>query len=108
MWPVAGLTKADLLEYYVRIAPVLLPHVAGRPLRVARFPEGVHLRGVIDNELPNAPAWMRTRGGGVVIEDLATLLWVINNAAIELHVPLGPDRELPTCVMLELEAGAGR
>lgn len=91
MWPVAGLTKADLLDYYMRVAPVLLPHVSGRPLRVLRFPDGVHLRGVVDSDVP-------------AITGLASLLEVVNLAAVELHVPLGP----PDAVMLELEPGAGR
>jgi bifunctional non-homologous end joining protein LigD len=108
MWPVAGLTKADLLAYYVDIAPVLLPHVAARPLRVIRFPDGVHARGVIDAELAGAPDWIPIREGGPVVTDLASLLWVVNHAAVELHVPLGHDVETPTCVLFEVEPGTGR
>ena len=91
MWPVARLTKADLLDYYVRIAPVLLPHVTGRPLRVVRFPDGVHLRGVVDSEVPP-------------VTGLASLLEIVNLAAVELHVPLGP----PAAVLFDLVPGAGR
>ena len=91
MWPVAGLTKADLLDYYLRVAPVLLPHVSGRPLRVVRFPGGVHLRGLVDSEVPP-------------ITGLASLLEVVELAAVELHVPLGP----PAAVLFELLPGAGR
>jgi bifunctional non-homologous end joining protein LigD len=91
MWPVAALTKADLLEYYARVAPVLLPHVAGRPLRVVRFPDGVHLRGMVDSEVPP-------------ITGLASLLAVVNLAAVELHVPLGP----PGAMLFDLLPGAGR
>ena len=108
MWPVAGLTKADLLGYYARIAPVLLPHIAGRPLRVIRFPDGVHLRGVVDDELAGTPDWLKTRHGSPVVTNLASLLWVVNHAVVELQVPLGPDPDLPQGVLFELEPGAGR
>lgn len=106
MWPVAGLTKADLLDYYLRVAPVLIPHVAGRPLRVVRFPDGVHLRGVVDTELADGPPWTRERAASIT--DLASLLWVVNLTTVEIHVPLGADPELPCCVLFELEPGAGR
>lgn len=108
MWPVAGLTKADLLDYYARVAPVLLPHVTGRPLRVVRFPDGVHLRGVVDSDLADAPRWMATHDRRPVISDLASLLWVVNLAAVELHVPLGSDPSRPCCVQFDVEPGAGR
>ena len=91
MWPVAELTKADLLDYYASVAPVLLPHVARRPLRVVRFPDGVHLRGLVDSEM-------------VPITGLASLLEVVNLAAVELHVPLGP----PAVVLFDVAPGAGR
>ena len=91
MWPVAGLTMADLLGYYTRVAPILLPHVAGRPLRAVRFPDGVQLRGVVDSDLPP-------------ITGLESLLEVIELAAVELHVPAGP----PAGVLFELDPGAGR
>lgn len=107
MWPVAGLTKADLLGYYVQIAPVLLPHVAGRPLRVIRFPDGVHLRGIVDSELADPPEWVRTREGSPVITDVASLLWVVDHAAVELHVPLGADPDQPGSIVFDLEPGAG-
>ena len=91
MWPVAGLVKADLLDYYLRIAPLLLPYVTDRPLRVVRFPDGVHLRGLVDSEAPP-------------VTGLASLLEVVNLAAVELHVPLGA----PATVLFDLEPGAGR
>ena len=90
MWPVAELTKADLVDYYARIAPVMLPHVADRPLRAVRFPDGVHLRGVVDSDLPP-------------VTDTASLLELADLAAVELHVPLGP----PASVLFELEPGVG-
>ena len=108
MWPVSGLTKADLLEYYLRIAPVLLPHVSGRPLRLVRFPDGVHLRGVVETDLLDAPGWMRTADRRPVISDTASLLWVANLAAVELHVPPGPDPDAPGCILFDLAPGAGR
>lgn len=108
MWPVTGMTKADLLSYYARVAPVLLPHVADRPLRVVRFPDGVHLRGIVDAELPDPPEWVRTRERSAMISDVASLLWVVNLASVELQVPLGPDPESPAGILFDLEPGAGR
>ena len=91
MWPVAGLTKADVLDYYVRVAPLFLPYVVGRPLRVVRFPDGVHLRGVVESEFPP-------------VAGLASVLELADLAAVEFHVPLGP----PAGMLFEIDAGAGR
>lgn len=99
MWPVAGWTKADLLSYYARAAPLLLLHLTGRPLRLVRFPDGVHRRGIVDSELAGAPA---------VVDDLATLLEIADCAAVELHVPLGPSDDAPGWIQFDLEPGAGR
>ena len=91
LWPVAGLTKADLLDYYVRVAPLFMPYVLGRPLRVVRFPDGVHLRGVVESDYPP-------------VTGLPSLLELVDLAAVEFHVPLGP----PAGVLFEIDAGAGR
>src|SRR4051794_3685456 len=58
--PVEPFLKRDLIAYYARVAPVLVPHLAGRPLSLARFPAGVAGRGFLQNECRGAPVWMRT------------------------------------------------
>ena len=60
LWPDVGFTKGDLLDYYERVAPSLVPHVAGRPTTLRRFPEGVEGPNWFQNECRGAPEWMRT------------------------------------------------
>jgi bifunctional non-homologous end joining protein LigD len=109
-----GFTKAEVLDYYQRISPVLLPHVAGRPMTLKRYPEGVDGQSFFQKHAPaGTPDWVRTqdiasrssrgRGGGrgkggaqerggmvthVVIDDLPTLMWAANLASLELHAPM--------------------
>jgi bifunctional non-homologous end joining protein LigD len=118
LWPSEGVTKRDVLEYYAGVADVLVAHLAGRPLTLARFPHGVRGRGFLQNECRGAPAWMRTaplvlRDGSVrrycVVDDLASLLWVVNLNAVELHpYPARAERpDAPAAVLLDLDVGAG-
>jgi bifunctional non-homologous end joining protein LigD len=80
LWPAVGFTKGDMLAYYEAIAPVLLPHLAGRPLTLGRFPAGVDGPGFAATECRRRPDWVRTvavtlRSGDVreqcVVDDLA-------------------------------------
>jgi bifunctional non-homologous end joining protein LigD len=112
LWPAAGFTKRDLVDYYLRVAPVLLPHLAGRPLTLGRFPEGVEGRGFAQTECRGAPEWLRTepirlRGGEIrnycVVEDEAGLAWLANRSVIELHTFMGLDR--PDAVVFDLDPG---
>ncbi|MFI9007630.1 non-homologous end-joining DNA ligase [Actinosynnema sp. NPDC053489] len=124
LYPEVGFTKAEVIDYYSRIAPVLLPHVAGRPVTLRRYPNGVGGRSFFEKNAPShAPEWVRTvrvetpgssRGAGfadfVVVEDLATLVWVANLAALELHVPqwvagAGGGRGVPDLVVFDLDPG---
>jgi bifunctional non-homologous end joining protein LigD len=116
LWPDADVTKSELIEYYVRVAPVLLPHLVGRPLTLRRFPDGVDGVSWHQNECRGEPDWFRvfeTSGvGGRVLrfclaEDLASLVWLANQAAIELH-PFqwridAPRR--PTTLVFDLDPG---
>lgn len=94
LWPEAGVTKGKLIEYYVRLAPVILPHLDGRPLTLRRFPDGVDGVSWHQNECRGEPDWFRvfeTRGVGgrllrfCLADDLASLVWLANQAAVELH-----------------------
>ena len=116
LWPATGLTKGELLEYYVRIAPVLLPHLAGRPLTFRRFPDGVGGVSWHQNECQGQPHWFPVfetpgRAGRLLrfcrVEDLASLVWLVNTAAIELHPFLwrvDEPRE-PTQIVFDLDPG---
>jgi bifunctional non-homologous end joining protein LigD len=125
LYPETGFTKGEVIDYYARIADVLLPHLADRPMSFKRHPDGVEGQGFFAKNAPRGtPAWVRTvrlpAPGStkdretidyVVIEDLPTLIWAANLAALELHVPqwtVGPrgavrDADL---LVLDLDPGA--
>ena len=101
LYPRAGFTKAEVLDYYTRIAPTLLPHLAGRPLTRTRYPDGVDGISFFEKNAPaGTPDWVRTArlpvpGSSknrekidfIVVEELATVVWLANLAALELHTP---------------------
>ena len=109
LYPDSGTTKGQVIDYYARIAEVMLPHVADRPMTMKRFPNGVDQKYFFEKHVPeHAPDWLRTvavpADGGAetitysVINDLPSLVWAANLAALELHVPLwhaGRRRTLP-------------
>jgi bifunctional non-homologous end joining protein LigD len=113
LWPEAGFTKGQMLEYYRAVSAVLLPHLRGRPLTMGRFPDGVDGRGFAQNECRGCPDWLptepiRLRNGIVrnycLVNDLPSLLWVANQGAIELHPYLwlsGHPR--PTTLVVDLD-----
>jgi bifunctional non-homologous end joining protein LigD len=116
LWPETGFTKGDLIEYYRAVAPALLPHLAGRPVTQARFPDGLDGPAWYQINCRGRPPWMRTRavptreGGTVeycVIDDLPSLVWVANQATIELHPLLWTEErpEEPTAAVLDLDPG---
>lgn len=127
LYPQTGTTKGEVLDYYARIAPVLLPHLAGRPVTRIRWPHGVGDTSFFEKNAPaGTPSWVRTaevpttgsrgpsRHGDTlrfpIIDQLATLVWAVNLAALELHVhqwtvdedgePVGADR-----VVIDLDPG---
>jgi bifunctional non-homologous end joining protein LigD len=101
LYPEAGFSKGEIIDYYSRIAPVLLPHLADRPLTVKRYPNGVDQHFFFEKNAPRGtPDWVRTitlpvPGSTknretidfVIVEGLPTLVWLANLAALELHVP---------------------
>ncbi|WP_106399582.1 non-homologous end-joining DNA ligase [Actinocorallia populi] len=112
-------TKGEVIDYYTRIAPVLLPHLRDRPLTRIRFPEGVGaLRFYEKNAPKGTPEWVRTErietpGGQqealdfVVVDDLPTLVWCANLAALELHVPQWRiSSGKPDLMVFDLDPGA--
>ncbi|MDQ3630309.1 MAG: DNA ligase D, partial [Actinomycetota bacterium] len=112
LYPAVGFTKTDVLEYYLRIADVLLAHLAGRPLTLKRYPNGVDGKFFYEKNAPgHRPAWVTTaRVGGidyVVCEDRPTLAWLSNLADLELHTPMARAAEpgTPTMVVFDLDPG---
>jgi bifunctional non-homologous end joining protein LigD len=117
LWPAAGVVKGDLVDYYLRVAEMLLPHIAGRPVTLHRFPEGVGGPHFFQTRCPPHPAWLRTatlsypRTGKTfdvaVLDDRPSLVWAANLAAIEIHPFLSRadafDR--PTWVVADLDPG---
>jgi len=118
LYPKAGFTKGQLIDYYVRIAPVLLPHLSGRPLTLKRYPEGVNGIFFYEKNCPKyRPDWIKTvkiwSGGNnrymhyCVVEDVATLVWLANLADLELHTSLSrvPELPRPTVIAFDLDPG---
>lgn len=128
-----GFTKRDMLDYYARIAPAMLPHLQDRPVTVKRFPNGIDNQGFIEKNVPkHAPDWIRTmtmarkgvdRWGRkteadtgrdttefVLVDELATLMWLVNLAAVEFHTPMwraGKNNEpkRPDLLVFDLDPG---
>ena len=122
LYPDGGFTKAEVLDYYQRVAPVLLPHIAGRPLTLKRYPEGVNGEAFFQKHVTaHRPDWIRTatvesdssrsRGTTVtylVVDDLPALIWAANLAGLELHVPMWrvPQVRKPDLLVFDLDPGA--
>jgi bifunctional non-homologous end joining protein LigD len=117
LYPKTGFTKGELISYYAAIAPVMLGHLAGRPLTVTRWPDGVNAKSFFQKQAPaHRPEWVRTATVAsaskpidyTLADDLPTLVWLANLAAIELHVPLARAEaiERPTALVFDLDPGA--
>jgi bifunctional non-homologous end joining protein LigD len=120
LFPEAGFTKGDLIDYYARIAPVLLPHLAGRGITRVRYPDGVEKGSFFEKRCPShRPDWVQVVPGpgdgaddGIDycgFADAPSLVWAANLAAIELHAPLhvGTDLQHPTAMVFDLDPGDG-
>jgi bifunctional non-homologous end joining protein LigD len=114
----APITKREVIDYLARIAPVMLVHLAGRPLNLHRYPDGAGAPGFWQKDLPaSAPSWLtrwrepaaadRTANTHVVAEDLATLAWLGNQAAFELHAWTSTcaDPQHPTFALVDIDPG---
>ena len=120
MYPSTGFTKGQVIDYYARMAPAILPYLTGRPLTLKRYPDGVDGEAFYEKMCPlHRPDWVHTAtvaGSGkrgyvefCLIEDLPSLVWVANLASLELHTLLWsvahPDR--PGCMVFDLDPGPG-
>ena len=119
MYPEAGFTKGHVIEYYTRVAPVLLGHLRDRPLTLKRYPDGVDGPHFYEKQCPShRPDWVRTtvvgssraRDGRInfcLADDLPTLVWLANLADLELHTSLATaaDYARPTLIAFDLDPG---
>jgi bifunctional non-homologous end joining protein LigD len=117
LYPETGTTKGEVIEYYARIAPTMLPHLAGRALTFNRFPNGVEHKGFFEKRCAkHRPEWLPTAPGPgdhngtieyCVIDEPAALVWAANMAALELHAPmaLAEDLDTPRMVVFDLDPG---
>ncbi|HEX2598346.1 MAG TPA: non-homologous end-joining DNA ligase, partial [Terriglobales bacterium] len=119
LYPAAGFTKGQVIDYYARIAPVLLPHLQNKPLTMKRYPGGVNEEFFFEKNAPvHRPDWIKTvpiwsygnkrNVNYVLANDLATLIWVANLASLELHpsLSLAKDIQSPTMIVFDLDPGA--
>jgi bifunctional non-homologous end joining protein LigD len=118
LYPKAGFTKGQLIDYCARIAPVMISHLAGRPLTLKRYPNGVDEEFFFEkNATKHRPEWVKTAPiwsegnrrnvNYILANDLPTLIWVANLAAIELHpsLSLAKDISCPTMMVFDLDPG---
>ena len=118
LYPASGFTKGQVVDYYVRIAPVLVPHLSGRALTMKRYPGGVDQEYFFEKNAPmHRPDWVKTApvwsGSNrrtihyILANDLPTLVWIANLASIELHpsLSLAADIATPTMIVFDLDPG---
>jgi bifunctional non-homologous end joining protein LigD len=116
LYPAAGFRKADVIDYYRRIAPFVLPHLAGRPPTLVRAPDGPGGNRFFEKNCPgHHPDWVGTAAGneatggtrGCLVDGVATLVWLANLAALELHTHQWTlaDPAHPTAMVIDLDPG---
>lgn len=118
LYPKAGFTKGQVIDYYIRIAPVLLPHLRDRPLTMKRYPNGVEAEFFYEKNCPShRPKWVKTakvwsEGNQrtmdyCLAQDLPTLVWAANLADLELHTSLARKKDVtrPTMMVFDLDPG---
>jgi bifunctional non-homologous end joining protein LigD len=118
MYPAVGFTKGQVIDYYTRVAPALLPHLRDRPLTLKRYPNGVEGGHFYEKQCPShRPDWVRSEPVELrsktiqfcVCDDLPTLVWLANLADLELHPSLSKVLEVgrPTLMAFDLDPGPG-
>ena len=118
LYPATGPTKAEVIQYYARIAPAMVPHLADRGVTLRRFPDGVEGGSFFEKRCPDhRPDWVRTvvgpgdRQGDIhycCLDSAPALVWAANLAALEIHAPMArSDIETPTMCVFDLDPGEG-
>jgi bifunctional non-homologous end joining protein LigD len=118
LYPSAEFTKRKVIDYYVRVAPYLIPHLTGRPLTMKRYPDGVDGEYFYEKNAPkHRPDWVKTAPvysrhnrrtlEYILVDDLPTLVWLANLASLELHPSLSRAENLncPTMLVFDLDPG---
>ena len=118
LYPEAGFTKGQVIDYYLRIAPAMLPHLSNRPLTLKRYPNGVDEKFFYEKRCPNhRPEWVNTgqvwsRDNNAfldycLVDSRATMVWLGNLACLEMHTLLSrlPKVEVPTSMVFDLDPG---
>jgi len=118
LYPKVGFTKGQVIDYYIRVAPMLLPHLKDRPLTMKRYPNGVEGKFFYEKNCPvHRPKWVKTARvwsesnnlfmNYCLVQDLPTLVWAANLADLELHTSLSrkSDIEYPTMMVFDLDPG---
>lgn len=117
LYPLVGFTKAQVIDYYVRIAPVMLPHIRDRGITLRRWPDGVTEDSFFEKRCPtHRPGWVGTclgpgdRRGGIDycrLDSVAAMAWTANLAALEIHAPMARcgDIDRPTMLVFDLDPG---
>jgi len=117
LYPMVGFTKAQIIDYYVRIAPVMLPHIQDRGITLRRWPDGVTESSFFEKRCPShRPGWVGTclgpgdRRGGIEyckLDSIAALAWTANLASLEIHSPMSrcSDPDSPTMLVFDLDPG---
>lgn len=118
LYPATGFSKGQVIDYYARIAPVLLPHLKDKPLTMKRYPGGVNEEFFFEKNAPrHRPEWVKTAPiwsygnkrdvNYILANDLATLVWIANLASLELHpsLSLAKDIKCPTMIVFDLDPG---
>jgi len=119
LYPKVGFTKGQVIDYFIRVAPVLLPHLKDRPLTMKRYPDGVEGEFFYEKNCPShRPKWVKTakvwsEGNQQIMHyclanDLPTLVWAANLADLELHTSLSRKNKIerPTTMVFDLDPGA--
>jgi bifunctional non-homologous end joining protein LigD len=119
LYPIVGFTKGQVIDYYIRVAPVLLPHLKYRPLTMKRYPDGVEGEFFYEKNCPeHRPKWVQTARvwsesndrimNYCLVQDLPTLVWAANLADLELHTSLSRKNKIerPTMMVFDLDPGA--
>ena len=119
LYPATGFTKGQVIDFYARIAPALIPHLKGRPVTMKRYPNGVDDEYFYEKNAPKhrpdwvktAPIWSRHNRRHInylLVQDLPTLTWLANLASLEIHpsLALAEDINCPTMMVFDLDPGA--
>ena len=118
LYPEAGFTKGQVIDYYAKIAPAIIPHLAGRPVTMKRYPDGVDTEYFYEKNAPkHRPDWVQTAPiwshhnrrhiNYLLVENLPTLIWLANLASLEIHPSLSraEDIRCPTMIVFDLDPG---